>query len=456
MALQKVLTALGGIVKALRLALPKIGVAWMFALLSSNFNRITIYELGVAAVLVTVMLSMHNFLSPFQVVFGRIADRHPVFGLRRTPYIIISAFLGSLIFTMLPAVAHGMGTGSPTASLTGLVLMLLFGICIATLGDSHHSLIAESTSERSRGGVISIVWTFTILSSILSAVIFKNVMPVYSPEAMQQLYNLTPFVVLISTILGVVGIERRIQSDELQEVIARSRAAVPQGNALATAYRLLKTNHQVRSFFFFVSAAILGIFLQDSILEVYGAEVFGMSLQETTGFQQIWGGAVLLGMLLMGIVSSVVPISKKMIAMIGASGTAFGLGMLMLSALLSQQALLTPALMVMGLFTGLFNIGALSMMMEMTVEGATGLYMGMWGCAQSLGNGMASVVSGAMKTALIETGLTSPQIGYSAIFGVETLLMVVAVTLLSTVSIAEFKGLKRQDLARAMEVGATA
>ena len=142
--------------------------------------------------------------------------------------------------------------------------------------------------------------------------------------------------------------------------------------------------------------------------------------------------------------------------MIGASGTAFGLGMLMLSALLSQQALLTPALMVMGLFTGLFNIGALSMMMEMTVEGATGLYMGMWGCAQSLGNGMASVVSGAMKTALIETGLTNPQIGYSAIFGVETLLMVVAVTLLSTVSIAEFKGLKRQDLARAMEVGATA
>ena len=110
----------------------------------------------------------------------------------------------------------------------------------------------------------------------------------------------------------------------------------------------------------------------------------------------------------------------------------------------------------MSLFTGLFNVGALSMMMEMTVEGATGLYMGLWGTAQALGNGLSSVVSGAMKTGLIETGLTSPQIGYSTIFGVETLLMVVAVALLSTVSVAEFKGLKRQDLTRAMEVGATA
>ena len=456
MKLRKILAVLGGMLKALRLALPKIGVGWMFALLSSNFNRITIYELGVAAVLVTVMLSMHNFLSPFQVVFGRIADRHPIFGFRRTPYILVSAFLGSLVFTMLPAVAQGMGTHSLTAGLTGLVLMLLFGICIATLGDSHHSLIAESTSERSRGGVISVVWTFTIMSSIISAVVFKNVMPVYSPEAMQQLYNLTPFVVVGSALLGIVGMERRLKDNELREAMAKSQAALPQGNALVTAYKLLKSNHQVRSFFFFVAAAILGIFLQDSILEVYGAEVFGMNLKETTSFQQIWGGAVLLGMLLTGIVSSLIPLSKKLFAMVGASGTAFGLALLMLSAVLAQKAMLTPALIVMGLFTGLFNVGALSMMMEMTVEGATGLYMGLWGTAQALGNGLSSVVSGAMKTGLIETGLTSPQIGYSTIFGVETLLMVVAVALLSTVSVAEFKGLKRQDLTRAMEVGATA
>jgi len=39
----------------------------------------------------------------------------------------------------------------------------------------------------------------------------------------------------------------------------------------------------------------------------------------------------------------------------------------------------------MGFSTGLYNVGALSLMMDMTVEGATGLYMGMWGMAQAFG-----------------------------------------------------------------------
>ena len=69
------LRVLRGISNTLRLALPKIGAGWMFALLTSNFNRVAIFDLGIAAVIITVMISMHNFLSPFQVVFGRMSDR---------------------------------------------------------------------------------------------------------------------------------------------------------------------------------------------------------------------------------------------------------------------------------------------------------------------------------------------------------------------------------------------
>ncbi len=61
----RLLRLLAAAVRTLRLAIPKIGVGWMFALLTSNFNRISIYELGVAAVIVTVMIGMHHFLSPF-------------------------------------------------------------------------------------------------------------------------------------------------------------------------------------------------------------------------------------------------------------------------------------------------------------------------------------------------------------------------------------------------------
>jgi BCD family chlorophyll transporter-like MFS transporter len=181
-----------------------------------------------------------------------------------------------------------------------------------------------------------------------------------------------------------------------------------------------------------------------------------MTLSETTSFQQVWGGGVLLGMLVVGGVTWFFPISKKVLATIGGAGTAFGLGLLTLCALTQQQALLHPSLLVMGLCTGMFNVGALSMMMDMTVPGATGLYMGLWGIAQAFGTGVASIISGSLKSALIETGLLSAQFGYTAIFGLETLVMVVGIAVLRVVSVEAFHGLTREDVTRVMEATATA
>lgn len=445
-----------GAIKVLRLALPKLGVGWMFALLTSNFNRVSIVELGVTAIIVTTMIGLHHFLSPFQVIWGRLADSHPVLGLRRTPYLILGATIGSLVFLALPSVAVAMGDGSLAAIIAGFGLLILFGISIAAMGDSHHSLIAEVTQPKSRGGVIAVVWTFTIMSTIIAAGAIKSIMPTYAPETMQTLYNLTPLVVIGATLLGVLGIEKRLNREEMAAAIARSRAAAPSSNPLGAAIGLLRQNPQVRAFFGFVFLSIVGIFLQDSILEVFGAEVFNMTLKETTGFTQTWGGGVLGGMLLMGLLSSIFPISKKLIALIGGAGTALGLGLLTVCAFTGERSLLNPAIMLMGLSTGLYNIGALSLMMDMTVEGATGLYMGMWGMAQAFGTAVASILAGALHTMLIESNVLSHSIGYSFVFGLEAVLMVMGIALLSGVSVEAFRGLTRTDITRAMEAGAVA
>ncbi|NJL57339.1 BCD family MFS transporter [bacterium] len=210
-------------VKTFRLSLPKIGVGWMFALLTINFNRITIVELNIVAVVVTTMLAMHYFLSPFQVIVGRYADRHPVAGYRRTPYLLAAAIVGSLIFLTLPSIAFAMGQGVLLGYAAGFVFFLCFGITVAVLGDSHHSLIAESVGSRSRGGVISVVWTFTIISTIMAAGAIRSVMPEYTPEAMQRLYNLTPFIVIGSTLLGVLGMEKRLNRAEVDEAASKSQ-----------------------------------------------------------------------------------------------------------------------------------------------------------------------------------------------------------------------------------------
>jgi len=287
------------------------------------------------------------------------------------------------------------------------------------------------------------------------------VRPEYTPEAMQQLYNLTPPIVIGFTLVGVLGLERRLRKDELAANQERAKTVAPQGNPLAVAGRLLRENGETRGFFTFVLISIFAIFLQDNILEVFGAEVFGMSVAETTRFQPTWGAGVLLGMLTMGAVSGFVAINKKIMAIAGSLGAAAGMVMLAIAALAGQEALVFPTLFVMGLFTGIFNVGALSMMMDMTVEGATGLYMGLWGVAQAFGTGLSSIASGALHTGLIGSGLLSPQTAYGFIFTAEGICLAVAGSISTKVSVQRFRashgiGVSQRDVTHAMEAGSVA
>jgi BCD family chlorophyll transporter-like MFS transporter len=436
------------VIKTIRLSIIRIGAGWMFALLTFNFNRVAIFDLGAIAVIVTSLIGLHHFISFFSVYWGRFSDRTPILGYRRTPYVLLSSLISSLLFLPLPALAIGLGAHSFLATLEAFVLIAFFGVCMAMNGSSSNALIAEVTTPKERGTVVAVVWATVIISGIVSAKVAGDIMPSYDPAKMQQLYNLTPWVVMGTALLGVLGIERRISKKEEAALLA-AQPANESFSPLSTfrvAAGLMRGNTQVRAFFVFVLLAIMGVFLQDAILEPFGAKVFGLNQAATAHFQQAWGGGALLGMIGIGILSSLLPIAKKTIATIGGLGISGGLAMVAISAVISRQSLIEPGLMLMGIGIGLFNVGSLSMMMEMTVEGQAGLYMGLWGMAQGLGNGTANVLSGALVSVLIESKLMSATMGYTAIFGFEALLMVAAVGILRGISVQEFKGLTNKDI----------
>jgi BCD family chlorophyll transporter-like MFS transporter len=426
------------IIWTVRIALPKVATGWMFALLTIDFNRVAIFELGIAAIVVTALLSIHYFMAPFQVVIGRIADTLPVFGYRRTPYLLLGSLVASLLFLALPTVAMDMGTGSATAMLSAVVLFTVFGLSMAVIADSYHSLIAEVTTPETRGLVISVVWIVLIMSTILATVVMNIVRPEFSPEAMQNLYNLTPLIVLGSTLLGVVGMERRMNAEELEEARAKSRALAPPGNPLSSAVKLLRQNPHTRAFFAFVFLAIFSIFLQENIIEVFGAEVFAMSIAETSTLQRFWAGGVLIGMVLTGVISYAFKVSRKRLVFVGLIGAAATFLVLSGSSLFQAEPVVRPILFAMGLCIGIFNVGALALMMEMTVANATGLYMGLWGTAQALGMGFSSIASGALHTSLIGAGLLAAKHAYFGIFLLEAAGLLLAGYILYRVSIREF------------------
>ena len=430
--------AIGAVIWTLRIALPKVAVGWMFALLTIDFNRVAIFELGIAAIVVTALLSIHYFMAPFQVVIGRIADTMPLFGYRRTPYLLLGSITASLLFLALPTITMGMGTGSPVAMLSAIVLFTLFGLSMAVIADTYHSLLAEVTSPETRGLVISVVWIVMILSTILATVVMNIVRPEFTPEAMQNLYNLTPLIVIGSTLLGIIGMERRMNKEQLEQARLKARALAPPGNPLTSAVKLLRQNPSTRAFFAFIFVAIFSIFLQENIIEVFGAEVFAMSIAETSTLQRFWGGGILLGMVLTGALSYIFKISRKTLVLVGLAGAAAGFVALGASSLLEIQPLLKPGLFGMGIFIGVFNVGALALMMEMTVANATGLYMGLWGTAQALGMGMSSVGSGALHTTLIGSGLLAPKYAYFGIFLLEATGLIVAGFIVYRISVRKF------------------
>jgi BCD family chlorophyll transporter-like MFS transporter len=161
------------------------------------------------------------------------------------------------------------------------------------------------------------------------------------------------------------------------------------------------------------------------------------------------------GMLLVGLLSWALPVPKKLMATVGGIGTVLGLAALAHAATSHTQELVLPTLMMMGLCVGVFNIGAMSMMMEMTVEGHTGLYMGMWGMAQGLGNGLAMVLGGALHTGLIGTNLLAPSSAYGIIFSLSAMLMTGAVLLLRASSPQEFQALDAPTMGAALAADAS-
>jgi len=421
-----------------RLALPKVAVGWMFALLTIDFNRVAIFELGIAAIVVTALLSIHYFMAPFQVVVGRIADTMPIFGYRRTPYLLIGSVTASLLFLLLPTVAMEMGGGSAAAMLSAIILFTLFGLCMAVIADSYHSLIAEVTTPETRGTVISVVWIVMIMSTILATVVMNAVRPEFSPEAMQRLYNLTPLIVIGSTLIGILGMERRMSPEQLEEARLKARALAPPGNPLSSAVQLLKINPHTRAFFAFIFIAIFSIFLQENIVEVFGAEVFSMAITETSTLQRFWAGGVLIGMVLTGVVSGALKVARKKLVIVGVGGAAIGFAMLAGASLFELSAMVKPSLFLMGIFIGVFNVGALALMMEMTVPNATGLYMGLWGTAQALGMGVSSFASGALHTLMIDSGVMEPKHAYFGIFMLEAVGLLLAGYILFKISINQF------------------
>jgi BCD family chlorophyll transporter-like MFS transporter len=438
----------------------------MFTLLLSVFNRVMINELQIAAAAVGILYFAYRIMNVFQVMTGRYTDRRPLFGLRRTPMLVFGLMLAALSLVPLPYFALSYAQGNTFAFVLMLLSLLGFGFGFAANGDAHNTLIAELTEgKRNRPAVAATVWLFQIVFIVISGIVSSIILQIADTQAgappacttaecaairsqvavdmMPKFFLAAPVVSLIGS-LPVLGLERRLTADEL--AAAKRRPPLRLGQAYAHIF----TNPQARVFFFFIVIAIFALFVQDSILEPFGADVFGLAPRQTAQFQPIMGMGTIIAMLVMGIVASKWPIPKRRIADWGLLIAALGFALLFLSATLSLLPALYLGIAVLGIGMGVFNVGALSMMMDMTVPGEAGTLMGAWGMAQALANGFAQFAGGAMRDIGIQ--LTSNYVAaYNFVFLIAILASFVAMNLMARVNVERFRRLTREQMVMTLE-----
>ena len=461
-----------GLAATLRLGLFQGCLGCLAVVFSGLLNRVMISELAFPALLVGGSLAFEQFVAPARVLFGQISDAHPWAGRRRLPYI----WIGTLLFCCL-AVASvplifqvgRLLQSEQTALLAWAIaalcgLFALYGLAVSLATTPYLALVIDRTSEAERPRAVGIIWCMLtvgiVIGAITIAVSLKSLDGITDPLVLEPV--LTSFMariaiaVSILTLVATWGMEPR----NLQAKSGNSPHPRDDAITLGQAWTLITSSRQVFVFFAFLICFTLGLFLQDPILESYGAQVFGMPIAATASLNAFWGIGTLLGLLLAGL--WLVPrLGKLAAARLGCQLIVCTLGLLLLCGFSASVPLLNGVLFLFGLAAGIGTNSALVLMLDLTLPQAAGTFVGVWGLAQALSRALGKVMGGALLDLgqVLQQRLSllgsSPLPAFALVLLVEMAIAVLALVLLARVNLRQFREDTNQSLSKvlALELG---
>ena len=428
-------------------------------------NRVMLSELHFPGLLVGGALAFEQFVAPTRVLFGQISDAHPWMGRHRVPYI----WLGTALFCGLAVlsiplifrVGYLLAGGANAEFLLGAAalcgLFALYGLAISLATTPYLALVIDRTSEAERPRAVGIIWCLLTVGIVVGAISIgislKTLDGVNDPAVLQPVLlgfmAKVAVVVLALTVVATVGMEPPIP---LQSQLAQSSPQQQRQDAytLRQAWTLITSSRQVLIFFSFLVLFTLALFLQDPILESYGAQVFGMSIASTATLNAIWGMGTLVGLLVAGI--WLVPaLGKLATARLGCQLILASLLLLVLVGLCARVPALQAVMALFGLASGIATNSALVLMLDLTLPQAAGTFVGVWGLAQALSRAMGKVVGGALLDVgqVLQQALAWGDSAYppfALVLLVESGIAVAALFALSRVNVHQF----REDTGRSL------
>ncbi|HLE51620.1 MAG TPA: BCD family MFS transporter [Anaerolineales bacterium] len=415
------------LIKRIQLGLIHVAVAMTLVPINSTLNRVMIKELALSATLVALLASLPYLFSPIQVIIGSFADRHPLWGWRRTPYILFGLALCVLGVVLSPLAAFVIADDRWVGLAFGVFAFGAWGMGFNFATVSYLSLASELSGESGRGKTIATMWFMMIVSIICTAILLSQLVNPYTPQALVRSFWIVGLAALVLGSIGLLKLEKRTALAE-----TKGEERYSWGESLA----VILENRQASLFFVYLIILLTALLGQDILLEPFGGEAFSLPVQATTRITSIWGGFTLLALLVAGALER--RFSKRLVATWGGWGALLGFVLIALSGVVVNRSVFYSGVVLLGFGTGLSTVANLSLMLDMTTAGKVGLFIGAWGMANAVSRLVGSVLGGAVRDILMQV-LTNPVLAYAVVFGVEAALLFVSLLLLRRIDVAAFR-----------------
>ena len=417
--------------KRIQLGLVHVAITMTLVPINSTLNRVMIKELSISATLVALMASLPYLISPIQVYIGSHSDRNQFFGLRRTPYILLGLILCVTGVSLSPYVAFVLAENFWLGILVGTIAFGAWGMGYNLAAVSYLSLASEISGKEGRGRTIALMWFMMIVSIILTSITLSQMVDPYTPQALKTSFQ---WVGGVAFLLGLIGLLRLEQRETITD--AEADAGTESRHSWLHMTQAVLSNPQARRFFWYLILLLVAILGQDILLEPFAGEAFEISVTETTRITAIWGVFVLITLLLTGWLET--RLDKRSLAAWGGWAVLIGFLMITLSGILLQSGVFYAGLVMLGLGTGVSTVSNLSLMLDMTIDGQVGLFIGAWGMANAISRLIGSILGGAVRD-VVRQITSDPVLGYIMVFGLMGIMVLITLIMLRQIDVNAFR-----------------
>ena len=394
-----------------RMGLVQMALGAIVVLTTSTLNRLMVVEFALPAVLPGMLVGLHYGIQLSRPRWGFTSDT----GGNRTRWIVggmatlaLGGFLAAFAVTLF-------ATGYWAALVLSILAYTLIGIGVGASGTSLLALLATATAPDRRAAAATITWLMMILGIALTAGLAGSFLDPYSPSRLLTVVAVVVGAATLLTCIAIHGIEARVTA-------VRDPDPMPFREGL----REIWAEPRTRNFTIFVFLSMNAYFMQELILEPFAGLVWGFTPGQSTSLSGAQNGGVFLGMLTVGIMATGLKIgSLRSWIVAGCLGSAA-----CLLAIASVAITLTPLVVALGFFNGMFAVAAIGSMMALAAEGRgsrEGTRMGLWGAAQALAAGFGGL-TGAAAVDLMRQ-LQPDATAFGIVFAAEAALFIAAAAL---------------------------